>query len=220
VFGLAVSMNGKEFVDSCSIPRGSINCRTEKVQEINFLFFCIIRIILIIRIIIQVRALLRTLEFQESAKRKDHFALFNCLVLGHTNSNGVQRVNCNPFPAKPFHGSHRFDMVIIRLPGIDNGGFVVSTVTVWYAQVLLLFSASAMTDIGSKTFECALVSTMTILKMVIISIKYIITIISVEHNIVFQAGWNLSVPEYYPSSTKRNQFSKSSHLRVSWGNCQ
>ncbi len=40
---------------------------------------------------------------------------------------------------------------------------------------------------------------MTILKMVIISIKYIITIISVEHNIVFQAGWNLSVPEYYTS---------------------
>jgi hypothetical protein len=61
---------------------------------------------------------------------------------------------------------------------------------------------------------------MTILKMVIISIKYIITIISVEHNIVFQAGWNLSVPEYYTSSTTRNQFSTSSPLRVSWGNCQ
>jgi len=42
---------------------------------------------------------------------------------------------------------------------------------------------------------------MTILKMVIISIKYIIRIISVEHNIVFQAGWNLSVPEYFTSST-------------------
>jgi hypothetical protein len=53
---------------------------------------------------------------------------------------------------------------------------------------------------------------MTILKMVIISIKYIITIISVEHNIVFQAGWNLSVPEYYTSSTTRNQFSTESIL--------
>ena len=153
-------MNSKEFVNSCSIPRGSINCRTEEVQEINFLFLCIIRIILIIRIMVQVTALLGTLEFQESAKHKGHFALFNCLVLGHTKYKGVQRVYCNPFPAKPFHGSHHLDMVIIRPPGIDNGGFVVSPDTVWYARVWLLFSASAMTDTGSKTFECALVSTL------------------------------------------------------------
>ncbi len=109
---------------------------------------------------VQVTALLWTLEFQESSIRKGHFAMFNCLVLGHTKYNGVQRVYCNPFPAKPFHGSHRLDMVIIRQPGVDNGGFVVSPDTVWYARVLLLFSASAMTDTGSKTFECALVSTL------------------------------------------------------------
>jgi hypothetical protein len=52
------------------------------------------------------------------------------------------------------------DPVIIRLPGIDNGAFVVSPATVWYARVLLLFSASAMTDTGSKSFDCALVSTL------------------------------------------------------------
>ncbi len=63
---------------------------------------------------VQVTALLGTLEFQESAKRK--VALFNCLVLGHTKYNGVQRIYCNPFPANPFHGSHRLDMVIIRPP--------------------------------------------------------------------------------------------------------
>ena len=49
---------------------------------------------------------------------------------------------------------------MIRPPGIDNGTFVVSQDTVWYALVLLLFSASAMTDTGSKSFECALVSTL------------------------------------------------------------
>ena len=105
-------------------------------------------------------ALLGTLEFQESAKRKGHFALYNCLVLGHTKYKGVQLVYSNAFPAKPFHGSHRLDMVMIRPPGIDNGAFVVSPDTVWYARVLLLFSASAMTDTGSKSFECALVSTL------------------------------------------------------------
>ena len=108
----------------------------------------------------QVASLLGTLEFQESAKRKGHFALYNCLVLGHTKYKGVQRVYSNPFPAKPFHGSHRLDIVMIRPPGIDNGAFVVSPDTVWYARVLLLFSASAMTDTGSKSFECALVSTL------------------------------------------------------------
>ncbi len=51
-------------------------------------------------------------------------------------------------------------MVIIRPPGIDNGGFVVSFDTVWYDRVLLLFSASAMTDTGAKTFKCAHVSTL------------------------------------------------------------
>jgi hypothetical protein len=72
-------------------------------------------------------------------------------------SNGFTAIHFLP---KPFHGSHRLDMVIIWPPGIDNGGFVVLPDTVWYARVLLLFSASAMTDTGSKSFECALVSTL------------------------------------------------------------
>ncbi len=112
------------------------------------------------RIILQVDALLTTLELQGSAQRKGHFGLLNCLVIGHTKYKGVQCVYCNPFPAKPFHGSHRLDLVMIRPPGIDNGAFVVSPDSVWYASVLLLFSASAMTDTGSKTSECALVSTL------------------------------------------------------------
>ena len=110
--------------------------------------------------IFQVTALLQTLELQESAKRKGHFALFNCLVLGHTKYQGVQRVYCNPFPAKMFYGSYRMDPVIIRPPGIDKGAFVVTPESIWYASVLLLFSASAMTDTGSKSFDCVLISTL------------------------------------------------------------
>jgi hypothetical protein len=108
----------------------------------------------------QVVALLATLELQDSAKRKGHFALYNCLVLGHTKYSGIQRVYCNAFLAKPFHGSHSMDLVMIRPPGIDNGAFVVTPDSVWYARVLLLFSASAATDTGSKSFNCALVSTL------------------------------------------------------------
>ena len=100
------------------------------------------------------------MELQQSAQHKGHFALYNCLVIGNTKYSGVQRVYCNPFPAKPFHGSHRMDLVMIRPPGIEHGAFVVSPDSVWYARVLLLFSASAMTDTGSKSFDCALVSTM------------------------------------------------------------
>jgi hypothetical protein len=43
-------------------------------------------------IILQVNALLETLEWKDSAQRKGHFALYNCLVLGHTKYNYVQRV--------------------------------------------------------------------------------------------------------------------------------
>jgi hypothetical protein len=109
-----------------------------------------------------VNALLQTLELQESAQRKGHFSLFNFMVLGHTKYRGVQRVYCNPFPTKMFYGSHRMDPVMIRPPGIrvDNGAFVVSPESVWYARVLLLFSASVMTNTGSKSFHCALISTL------------------------------------------------------------
>ena len=41
---------------------------------------------------VPVDALPKTLELQESAQHKGHFALFNCLVLGHTKYRGVQRV--------------------------------------------------------------------------------------------------------------------------------
>ncbi len=57
-------------------------------------------------------------------------------------------------------GSRRMDRVMIRPPGIDNWAFVVSPDTVWYARVLLLVSASAKTDTGSKSIDCALVSTL------------------------------------------------------------
>ena len=105
---------------------------------------------------------METLELQDSAKRRGHFALYNCLVLGHTKHNGVQRVYCNPFPGpdNTFYGSHCLDLVMIRPPGIESGGFVVSPDTVWYARVLLLFSTSAATDTGSKSFDCALLSTL------------------------------------------------------------
>jgi hypothetical protein len=59
--------------------------------------------------------------------------------------------------AKPFYGSHRLGLVMIRPQGLDHGAFVVSPDSVWYARVLLLFSATAQTDTGSKTIDCALV---------------------------------------------------------------
>ena len=52
------------------------------------------------------------------------------------------------------------DLVFVRPPGVQPGGFVVTPDSVWYCRVLLLFSASALTDTGSKPFQCALVSTL------------------------------------------------------------
>ena len=57
---------------------------------------------------------------------KGHFALYNCLVLGHTEFSGVPRIYCNPFPAKTFYGRHRLDPVMIQPPGIDNRALVVA----------------------------------------------------------------------------------------------
>ncbi len=49
---------------------------------------------------------------------------------------------------------------LIKPPGLDHGAFVVSPDSVWYARVLLLFSATSPWQTGSKTFDCALVSTL------------------------------------------------------------
>jgi len=114
--------------------------------NISFCFVLIIGVIVFIVIIVQVNALLDTLELTDSALRKGHFALYNCLVLGHTKYSGVQRVYCNPFPAKPLYDSHRLDLVMIWPPGIENGAFVVTPDSVWYARFLHLFSASTQTD--------------------------------------------------------------------------
>jgi hypothetical protein len=43
-------------------------------------------------IILQVNALLETLDLTDSVQRKGRFSLYNSLVLGHTKYNGVQRV--------------------------------------------------------------------------------------------------------------------------------
>ena len=64
------------------------------------------------------------------------------------------------FQKKLFHGRNRQDLALVRPPGIEPGGFVLAPDSVWYCRVLLLFSFSAMTDTGSRSFDCALVSVM------------------------------------------------------------
>ncbi len=173
--------------------------------------------ILIICIIVQVTAPLITLEFQEPAQHKGHFALYNCFVLGHTKYNGVQRVYCNPFPAKPYHSSHHLDIVMIRPPGIDNGAFVVSPDTVWYARVLHLpWLTLEPSPLNAHLYQRW--KHMTILRMVIIiSILCITSIICVILIYAFQAGWLEFIGSrvLYELDYKKPIL----WLKVSWENC-
>ena len=66
---------------------------------------------------------------------------------------------------------------MIQPPGIDTGAFMVLPDSVWYARVLLFFTATAQTDTGSKTFDCALVSTLETYAILITVINVIIDII-------------------------------------------
>ena len=105
--------------------------------------------------------------FQMSRRQLPDAWAFRSIQLCGPRAHQVQRCAANllqPFSCKTvphwIHSCHRLDLVIIRPPGIDNGAFVVKPETVWYARVLLLFSASVTTDTGSKAFDCALVSTL------------------------------------------------------------
>jgi hypothetical protein len=60
----------------------------------------VVLFILIIRIVSQINALLGTLELQESAKHKGHFALFDGLGRVHTKYNDVQPVCSDSFTVK------------------------------------------------------------------------------------------------------------------------
>ncbi len=135
--------------------------------------------------IFQVNALLGTLEFQESAKCKGHFALYNCLVLGqkfllHSNRQLAENRHVMCVMEKAWFeprtlgtGADRATNCATALVGagsyqiqwcptglLQSISSLVSPDTVWYARVLLLFSASGTIDTGSKSrsFECALVS--------------------------------------------------------------
>ena len=76
-----------------------------KFRGLFFSLMFIIGVIVINLIILQIQALLDTLESQASAGSKGHFAFYNCLMLGHTKCKGVQRVYWNPFPKQPFYCS-------------------------------------------------------------------------------------------------------------------
>ncbi len=126
---------------------------------------------------IQVIALFVTLEMQESAKCKGHFALYNCLVLCHTKYSGVQRVYCCPFPAKPFYSSHRLELIMIRPPGIDNHRIMEPSLChqllsgmlgFYFCSRLLLRLTLGPSPLPAIVHSCRHWNHVTILRMVII----------------------------------------------------
>jgi hypothetical protein len=84
------------------------------------------------------------------------FSIALSLVIPSIRENRACTVNS--FPKKLFHARNRHDLAIVRPPGVDPGGFMLTPDSVWYCQVLLLFFFSAMTNTGSRSFEYALVS--------------------------------------------------------------
>ncbi len=151
----------------------------------------------------QVTALLKTLEFQESASSKGHFALYNCLVLSHTKYNGVQRIYCNPFSAKPFDGSHRLDMVMIRLPGINMAPLLFLQILSGmpgfcfcsqHLQWLTLDPSPSNAHSYQRWKHTTILRMVTIITIISIILHICVILIN-----ALQAGWNMSVPWSYTS---------------------
>jgi hypothetical protein len=119
---------------------------------------------------------------KDSAQRKGRFALYNCLVLGHTKYNGVQRVYCNQFPAKPLYGpnygSYRWDLVMIRNPGI---AFVVTPDSVCYALVCSFSlpphkptpGPNRLTVLSCRRWKQMMILTMVIIDIIAITVIFV-----------------------------------------------
>lgn len=108
--------------------------------------------------IFQVRRLLDTLQMRRSARSSGHLLLYSTLLLGHTEYTGKQRISCWPFTTKQLRTSNRQDLVFIRPPGIETGGFTLKIDNVWFCRLLLLFSFVSKNDSGEHLHECAFVS--------------------------------------------------------------
>ncbi len=117
---------------------------------------------------------------------------------------------------------------------------MVSPDSVWYARVLLLFSATSQTDTGSKTFDCALVSTLEtyddpengnychycqywhycqLCCFIVFIFIFVIMLIIVLIWFIWVL-WIRLVLELYMSSTTRNRFYTSYQLKISLVNCR
>ena len=54
--------------------------------------------------------------------------------------------------------ANRQDMVFVRPPGIESGGFELRPDNVWYCKLLLLFSVESKLDSSIRRFDCAFIS--------------------------------------------------------------
>ena len=110
---------------------------------------------------VQINQLLKTLTISAAMEGSGHIALFRALLIGNTRFSGVQRIQSWPFAGHRLggpNGTNRQDLVFIRPPGTQDGGFELGLDNVWFRRVLLLFKIKSQTDSGLKEFECAYVS--------------------------------------------------------------
>jgi hypothetical protein len=84
--------------------------------------------------------------------------MYSTLLIGHKKYPGEQRVCCWPFKGRQLQKSNRQDMVMVRPPGIDKGGFQLRMDNVWFCKVLFLFSFVSQNDLARKQHDCAFVS--------------------------------------------------------------
>jgi hypothetical protein len=102
---------------------------------------------------LQVDALLKTLELQESAQYKGHFTLFNCLVLGHIKYNvDVQRVYCNPFPTAGENVLWKSTLETYDDPG--NGNYVYYTYYINYYNCVYYISYMLYVNYAYYIYYC------------------------------------------------------------------
>ena len=110
---------------------------------------------------VQINQLLQTLAVSAAMDGSGHIALFRTLLIGNTRFSGVQRIQSWPFAGHRLggpNGTNRQDLVFIRPPGTQDGGFELGLDNLWFCRVLLLFKIKSQTDSGLKEFECTHVS--------------------------------------------------------------
>ncbi len=237
--GLAVKHAFVCQADLCSSFLDSNELWHENRGHVLFVVLAIIEVTVIIVIILQVNALLETLELKDSAQRKGHFALYNCLATPST-------MVCSGFTATSSLQNHFTGQITAATHGTSLW-FGIQVLLSWSRQIqfgthgFCSFSLpphkptpgpNRLTVLSCRRWKHMMILRMVFIDIIVIIVSLLISLFYWDYceNCHYGGYWNYSDNLPYciylgwlgsiGSRVELDHKNPILYVRVSWENCR